>query len=105
MEDKDALWAKILIWIANTLGLLYNIPQLYHTYITKKVDDISSLSLILRFISSLLWSFYCIYFNMLDIGISWYITFISSVLIIYYKVKQQIMNEFNMSNMSNMSNV
>jgi len=93
MENTDILWAKILVWIANILGLLYNIPQIYHTYITKKVDDISTLSLILRFISSLLWSFYCIYFNMLDVGISWYITFISSVLILYYKVRQQILYE------------
>lgn len=93
MENTDILWAKILVWIANILGLLYNIPQIYHTYITKKVDDISTLSLILRFISSLLWSFYCIYFNMLDVGISWYITFISSVLILYYKVRQKILDE------------
>ena len=89
MENTDILWAKILVWIANILGLLYNIPQIYHTYITKKVDDISTLSLILRFISS----FYCIYFNMLDVGISWYITFISSVLILYYKVRQKILDE------------
>ena len=95
MENTDILWAKILVWTANILGLLYNIPQIYHTYITKKVDDISLLSLILRFISSLLWSFYCVYFNLLDIGISWYITFISSLLIIYYKVRQQIMREIN----------
>ena len=25
--ETDAIWAKIL---ANTLGLLYNIPQIYH---------------------------------------------------------------------------
>lgn len=97
MENTDILWAKILVWVANILGLLYNIPQIYHTYQTKKVDDISTTSLVLRFISSLLWSFYSIYFNMLDVGISWYITFISSVLILYYKVRQKILEEMKES--------
>ena len=62
--SKEDLWAKCLVWTGNVLGLIYNIPQLYHTYQTKKVDDISTLSLVLRFVSSLLWSFYCVYFQM-----------------------------------------
>lgn len=95
MEDPNVLWARILVWTANILGLLYNVPQMYHTYLTKKVDDISTVSLALRFFSSLLWTFYSAYFYMFDVGISWVITLLSSILIIYYKIRQEILAEMN----------
>ena len=38
-------------WIGGLLALVYNIPQIYRTFKTKKVDDISVHSWILRIIS------------------------------------------------------
>jgi hypothetical protein len=83
-HPEDALWAQIFIWIANGIGLIYNI-QVYHTYKTKRANDISSYFLMLRFISSIMWIFYCSYFFMPDVLVSWIITGCSSVVVIYYK--------------------
>lgn len=38
-------------WIGGLLALVYNIPQIYRTFKTKKVDDISIHSWVLRIIS------------------------------------------------------
>ena len=84
-RPEDALWAQIFIWVANGIGLIYNIPQVYHTYKTKRANDISSYFLMLRLISSVMWIFYCSYFFMPDVLVSWIITGSSSVVIIYYK--------------------
>ena len=86
MSSQDDLSAKIYIWIANIIGLIYNIPQMIHTYKTKKVNDISSISLTLRLISSVMWCCYCLYFQLYEIGLSWFITLISSIMISYYKL-------------------
>lgn len=93
-NEVDQLWAQLLVWTANGLGLIYNIPQIYHTYQTKKVDDISTLSLSLRLSSSVLWTFYCVYFKMWEVGVSWFITFFSSLLILYYKIYHQMLREY-----------
>ena len=72
---------------------LYNFPQIYHTYTTKKVDDISTLSISMRLLSSIIWTFYCSYFSMWGISLSWIITLFSSMLIVYYKVEKQVIDE------------
>lgn len=93
MGDQNELWVQILVWVANISGVVYNLPQIYHTYLTKKVDDISTISISMRLLSSLIWTFYCSYFSMWGIGLSWIITLISSMLIIYYKVEKQVIDE------------
>jgi len=97
MSGEDALWAQTFVWTANSIGLIYNIPQIIHTYKRKKADDISSSFLILRFISSIMWTFYCIYFQMWDVGVSWTISLISTLLIMYYKFNIQLINFQNNS--------
>ncbi len=66
---------------------------MYHTYTTKRVDDISTSSIVLRLLSSVLWTGYCVYFAMWDVGLSWFITLISSVLVAYYKVLRHAVEE------------
>ena len=97
MTGEDALWAQTFVWTANSIGLIYNIPQIVHTYKRKSADDISSTFLILRFISSIMWTFYCIYFNMWDVGVSWSMSLISTVLLMYYKFNIQLINFQNNS--------
>jgi uncharacterized protein with PQ loop repeat len=92
-QNKDEIWAQLLIWVANIFGIIYNIPQIYHTYVTKRVDDISTLSISMRLLSSILWVFYCIYFSMWGVGVSWFITLASSILGLYYKVENCVINE------------
>lgn len=66
---------------------------MYHTYTTKRVDDISTSSIVLRLLSSVLWTGYCVYFAMWDVGLSWFITLISSLLVAYYKVLQHAVQQ------------
>jgi uncharacterized protein with PQ loop repeat len=40
-------------WIGGGLSVVYNIPQIYHTYKNKSVGDISIYSLLVRIISYL----------------------------------------------------
>lgn len=86
-------WMREMVWIANGLGLIYNLPQMYHTYQVKTVNEISTVSLSLRFVCSLMWSFYCAYYHMWDIGVSWVLTLASSVQMIYYKVHTEMVTE------------
>ena len=82
---QEEEWARIFIWTANSIGFVYNIPQVVHTVRTKKTGDISSIFLWLRFVSSAMWCFYSSYFFMYDVLISWAITLLSSTIILYYK--------------------
>ena len=84
-KPQDVLWVTIFIWIANSIGFIYNLPQVYHTYKTKKTTDISGLFLLMRLVASVMWIFYCIYFFMPDVLASWLITGSSNLVIIYYK--------------------
>lgn len=102
--DENELWIQILVWTANIFGVIYNFPQIYHTYITKKVDDISTLSISMRLLSSIIWTFYCSYFSMWGIGVSWFITLASSILIVYYKVEKQVIDEY-IENIRNNKNI
>ena len=85
MSSQDALWAQIFVWTANSISLIYNIPQMVHTYQTKKTADISAMFLILRFVSSFMWCFYCVWFQMYDVGATWLFTLVSNMMIMYFK--------------------
>lgn len=86
-------WMKGMVWIANGMGLIYNLPQMYHTYQIQSVREISTLSVSLRFLSSLLWCVYCSYYHLWDVGLSWILTLLSSLQMIYYKIRTRMMEE------------
>ena len=79
------LFMTIIINIGNVLSVIYNIPQMWRTYKLKKADDISSYFLWMRLASGIIWSVYCIYYQMWYVIISWASTIISTVQILYYK--------------------
>ena len=79
------LFMTILINIGNVLSVIYNIPQMWRTYKLKKADDISSYFLWMRLASGIIWSIYCIYYEMWYVIISWASTIISTLQILYYK--------------------
>ncbi len=76
----------ILINIGNVLGVIYNIPQMWHTYKTKKATDISIHFLWMRLTSSIIWVSYCLYYSMWDVLVSWAMSLVSTVMIMYYKI-------------------
>ena len=78
-------YADMLLIIANILNIIYNIPQMVHTYRTKSVDDFDAWFLGLRLLYNVLWVLYGIDVNsMLVVGNS-IMTIIASVFIGYYK--------------------
>jgi len=79
------LFMTILINIGNVLSVIYNVPQMWRTYKLKKADDISSYFLWMRLASGIIWSVYCIYYQMWYVIISWASTIISTLQILYYK--------------------
>ena len=79
------LFMTILINIGNVLSVIYNVPQMWRTYKLKKADDISSYFLWMRLASGIIWSIYCIYYQMWYVIISWASTIISTLQILYYK--------------------
>ena len=86
-------WMQGMVWIANGMGLIYNLPQMYHTYQMKSVVEISTVSISLRFACALMWCFYCSYYHMWEVGLSWALTLVSSLQMIYYKVYTELMIE------------
>ena len=80
-----SIWLQSLVIIANIIGFIYNIPQLYLTIKTKSAKDISGIFLLLRFISAILWIVYCIFVFNIDVLISWCLTGLCSSILLYYK--------------------
>ena len=79
------LFMTILVNIGNVLSVLYNIPQMWRTHKLKKADDISSHFLWMRLSAGIIWSIYCIYYQMWYVIISWTTTIVSTTQILYYK--------------------
>ena len=79
------LFMIILVNIGNILSVVYNIPQMWRTHKLKKADDISSHFLWMRLSAGIIWSIYCIYYQMWYVIISWTTTIISTTQILYYK--------------------
>lgn len=79
------LFMTILVNIGNVLSILYNIPQMWRTHKLKKADDISSHFLWMRLSAGIIWSIYCIYYQLWYVIISWTTTIISTTQILYYK--------------------
>jgi uncharacterized protein with PQ loop repeat len=75
---------SVLINIANVVGIVYNVPQMYHTYKRKSTKDISPIFLHARFWCSLLWTVYCVYYHLWYVLVSWITTGSSSVFMLYY---------------------
>lgn len=85
--NEENTYLRSLVIIANVIGFVYNVPQVVLTVRTKSAKDLSSLFLMMRIISALLWIIYtCIVWSP-DVLISWVITGGSSVILFYYKIK------------------
>ena len=85
MSSSIDIFFSVLINIANVIGIIYNIPQMVHTYRRKKADDISALFLNLRTLCSAIWIVYSIYYELWYVLISFASSLISSLFISYYR--------------------
>ena len=73
------------IIIANIINIFYNIPQIVKTYQTKSTSDFSSIFIVLRIFGNLIWIFYAIDIENVQMIINNVVTVMSSVFIAYYK--------------------
>lgn len=89
-DPNVPLSMNIMLVIANVLNLIYNIPQMVHTYRRKSTRDLSSLFLFLRILGNLIWVVYSIYIANLLMLINNIVTVAASVFVGYYKVLEII---------------
>lgn len=89
-DPNVPLSINILLVIANVLNLIYNIPQMVHTYRRKSTRDLSTWFLFLRIIGNLIWVIYSIYIANLLMLINNVVTVTASVFVGYYKVREII---------------
>jgi len=87
------LFFEILVHIGNALSIIYNLPQIYHTWKTKKASDISFGFLYMRISSSVIWIIYSIKYQLWLVIVSWIMRLISSIFILYFKYYPQISND------------
>lgn len=85
MDPNVNLPMNILLIIANIINLLYNIPQMVHTYKTKSTKDFDVWFLILRIVGNGIWIIYSFEINSLLMLINNCVTIIATLFIGYYK--------------------
>ncbi len=86
--DIPIAW-RIALNASNLVGLVYNIPQMYHTWKTRRTRDISTTAQVLRVLSSIVWVAYAVHFAQPEIGISWGVSLLSSVWTLGFKFKYE----------------
>lgn len=84
--NEENPYLRSLVIVANVIGFVYNVPQVILTIRTKSAKDLSSIFLLMRILSALLWIVYTSIIWSPDVLISWVITGGSSVVLLYYKV-------------------
>ena len=85
MDPNVNLPMNVLLIIANIINLLYNIPQMIHTYKTKSTKDFDVWFLILRIVGNGIWIIYSFEINSLLMLINNCVTIIATLFISYYK--------------------
>ena len=85
MDPNVNLPMNVLLIIANIINLLYNIPQMVHTYKTKSTKDFDVWFLILRIVGNGIWIIYSFEINSLLMLINNCVTIIATLFISYYK--------------------
>ncbi len=90
--DIPIAW-RITLNISNLVGLMYNIPQMYHTWKTKSTSDISTSSQVLRTVCSIVWVAYAIDSAQPEVGISWGVSLLSSIWTLGFKARYEYMRD------------
>ena len=90
LDPNVSLQMNIFIIIGNVLTLFQNLPQVIKTYKVKSTRDFSSIFLLMRVFSCIIWGSYSIEIKSLLMLINNSITLLSTIFIGYYKVKEII---------------
>ncbi len=90
LDPNVSITMNVFIIIGNILTLFQNVPQVIKTYQVKSTRDFSSIFLLMRVFSCLIWGSYSIEIQSLLMLINNLITLSSTMFIGYYKVKEII---------------
>lgn len=85
---------NILLVAANVINLVYNIPQIVHTYRKKTTADFSAWFLFLRILGNTIWVVYAIYVSNLLLLINNIVTVLASVFVAWYKVRELLASRY-----------
>jgi len=86
--------------LANIINIVYNIPQMVHTYHTKSTKDFSTWFIFLRVLGNSIWISYAINIDSLQMLINNCVTVFASLFISYYKCRELYIY-YNMKNPTN----
>jgi uncharacterized protein with PQ loop repeat len=90
IEPKVSPTMNGFLILANIINIVYNIPQMVHTYKTKSTKDFNVWFIVLRIIGNFIWMSYSIEVNSLLMLINNSVTVSSSLFIGYYKWREYL---------------
>ena len=82
--------------VGNVCNLAYNVPFVYVVVKHRNADNISKYFLSLRLFSSIIWIIYGIFISDIFVGISYFITLLSSIIVLGIKLKQKKSKEIEL---------
>jgi uncharacterized protein with PQ loop repeat len=86
-------YKNVLLIVSNIINIIYNFPQMLHTYRTKSVNDFDPWFLILRNLYNILWVLYGIEEQSMLIVLNSGVTIFATTFISYYKVLAYIASQ------------
>lgn len=96
-DESLPTWLNVIVLIANVIGLIYNVPQMWTTFRRASTDDISGLFLLFRFSSGIMWLIFSFYVQNVQLIISNSITTGSTIFIGAYKIKDLARHKYTFS--------
>lgn len=85
MDPNVSPTMNVVLIIANVINLVYNLPQMVHTYRTKSTKDFNTWFIVLRIVGNLIWVVYAVEVKSTLMLINNTVSVLSSIFIGYYK--------------------
>lgn len=92
IDPNVSITMNVFLSIANIINLIYNIPQMIKTYKTKSTKDFSSWFIFLRIFGNIIWIFYAIDIDSIQMLVNTSVTVTASIFIGYYKCNELYYN-------------
>lgn len=89
---EATLYINIFGYIATTIGLLMMLPQIIKMYTTKKVEDVSLLTIYFYLVQSILWTIYGYLISAGPVLVGNAIATIIAIYELYLKLKHEKQN-------------
>jgi MtN3 and saliva related transmembrane protein len=88
MDPDVSPTMNVFLIIANVINVVYNLPQMIHTYRTKSTRDFNTWFIVLRIVGNFIWVVYAAEVKSTLMIINNVVTVAASVFIGYYKFRE-----------------